>query len=155
MRQEAAVGGAVMTRIHIRETTSGVVPNTPINLVVADQQSSAASGSRDGAKSPSPARRAVALGCAVAETGEGGGETAKRPGVSDESGFYEEDEAMACASSLQAEDSVEIIFDKNASNNNLGADGRSPNTGTVYCVSITFCLKVELKEYHALMASTL
>ncbi len=125
-----------MTRIHIRETTSGVVPNpTPINLVVADQQSSSASGSRDGAKSPSPARRAVALGCAVAETGEGGGETAKRPGVSDESGFYEEDEAMACASSLQAEDSVEIIFDKNASNNNLGADGRSPNTGTVlsYC----------------------
>jgi hypothetical protein len=134
MRQEAAGAGAVMTRIHIRETTSGVVPNTPVNLVVADQQSSAsaaASGSRDGAKSPSPARRAVALGCAVAETGEGGGETAKRPGVSDESGFYEEDEAMACASSLQAEDSVEIIFDKNASNNNLGADGRSPNTGTV------------------------
>ncbi len=138
-----------MTRIHIRETTSGVVPNTPVNLVVADQQSSAASGSRDGAKSPSPARRAVALGCAVAETGEGGvgGETAKRPGVSDESGFYEEDEAMACASSLQAEDSVEIIFDKNASNNNLGADGRSPNTGTV--VSIYFFLKVELKEFHA------
>jgi len=122
MKQEAA-SGAVMTRIHIRETTT----HAAAAAVLDDQLSS-----RDGTKSPSPARRAVALGGAVAETaGDGGaacGETAKRPGVSDESGFYEEDESMA-SSSLQAEDSVEIIFDKNASNNNLGADGRSPNTG--------------------------
>jgi hypothetical protein len=119
MKQESAV----MTRIHIRETTNAAPATTE------EQQQP-----RDGSKSPSPARRAAAAG--VVEKKEAAGDlngngvevTAKRPGVSDESGYYEEEEQRAA--SLQAEDSVEIIFDKNASNNNLGADGRSPNTGS-------------------------
>lgn len=99
-----------MTRIHIRETNT---------LNSGDEPT------RDGgSKSPSPARRAEKKEAAPPANGES---AAKRPGVSDESGYYEEEELRAA--SLQAEDSVEIIFDKNASNNNLGADGRSPNTG--------------------------
>ncbi len=118
---------AVMTRIHIRETTLAAVAAA---AVLPDDQPQ-----RDGAKSPSPARRAVVVtggGVGEKDTGTVGGEAAKRPGVSDESGYFEEEELMAA--SLQAEDSVEIIFDKNATNNNLGPDGRSPNTGIIFAI---------------------
>ena len=119
MKQESATT-AIMTRIHIREAT-----NPTVAAIAAEDQQQ-----RDGSKSPSPARRAVEKKEPGGVDGNVGGETtAKRPGVSDESGYYEEEEPVAA--SIQAEDSVEIIFDKNASNNNLGADGRSPNTGTV------------------------
>ena len=40
-----------------------------------------------------------------------------REGVSNESGYFEDDDEQG---GLQEEDSIEIIFDKNASNNNSG-----------------------------------
>ena len=62
-------------------------------------------------KSPSPARKVQ------------GDKEAKTEPLNSDSGYFEgEDET------LRREESVEIIFDKNASNNNLGADGK-PNAG--------------------------
>ena len=57
------------------------------------------------------------------EAGEEGGGTAteenkmsEREGVSNESGYFEDDDESGTG--LNQEDSIEIIFDKNASNNN-------------------------------------
>ena len=70
------------------------------------------SGGRGENKSPSPVRKAL------------GDKEAKTETLNSDSGYFEgEDEG------IQNEPSVEIIFDKNASNNNGGTDGKSSNTG--------------------------
>ena len=71
------------------------------------------SGARGETKSPSPVRKApLAADKKATET------------LNSDSGYFEgEDDA-----SLQSESSVEIIFDKNASNNNVGASGNK-NSG--------------------------
>ena len=48
-----------------------------------------------------------------------------REGVSNESGYFEDEEEAGA----QREDSIEIIFDKNASNNNSGQSGGGPQSG--------------------------
>ena len=48
-----------------------------------------------------------------------------REGVSNESGYFEDEEE----SGAQREDSIEIIFDKNASNNNSGQSGGAAQSG--------------------------
>ena len=53
-----------------------------------------------------------------------------REGVSNESGYFEDEEEAGTGAGGQREDSIEIIFDKNASNNNSGQSasqsGRKP-----------------------------
>ena len=88
-------------------------------------------------KSPSPARREAAAGVPSDKGGEEGGKDAdkqnngdtKRQGVSDESGYFEGEEEGD--REIKEEDSVEIIFDKNASNNNITTANRksAANTG--------------------------
>ena len=48
-----------------------------------------------------------------------------REGVSNESGYFEDEEEAGA----QREDSIEIIFDKNASNNNSGQSGGGTQSG--------------------------
>ena len=48
-----------------------------------------------------------------------------REGVSNESGYFEDEEEAGA----QREDSIEIIFDKNASNNNSGQSGGAAQSG--------------------------
>ena len=48
-----------------------------------------------------------------------------REGVSNESGYFEDEEEAGA----QREDSIEIIFDKNASNNNSGNKSGKSNVG--------------------------
>ena len=82
-------------------------------------------GRSNSAKSPSPARRDA--GVAVTNNSETDRSAKKdeqtknsdknREGVSNESGYFEDDDDQGA---LQQEDSIEIIFDKNASNNNSG-----------------------------------
>ena len=63
--------------------------------------------------------------------GGGGGPAAEenkmsdknREGVSNESGYFEDDDESG--GGLNQEDSIEIIFDKNASNNNSGDSGQA------------------------------
>ena len=69
------------------------------------------SNGRGANQSPSPARKAL------------GDKEAKTEPLNSDSGYFEGED-----DTLQREESVEIIFDKNASNNNLGADGK-PNSG--------------------------
>ena len=75
-------------------------------------------------KSPSPPVRKAIM--ADKETG-------KMEPLNSDSGYFEgegeEDGEAEGEASLQTEASVEIIFDKNASNNNLGKDGKSLNSG--------------------------
>ena len=62
-------------------------------------------------------------------TDEGGGaaseenKMSEREGVSNESGYFEDDDESG--GGLNQEDSIEIIFDKNASNNNSGDSGQA------------------------------
>ena len=96
-----------MTKINIKECEGGV----------------ATEGTRS-SKSPSPARREAGL---PLDTTDKAAKTEHndltknsdktREGVSNESGYFEDEEE---SSSIQHEDSIEIIFDKNASNNNSG-----------------------------------
>jgi hypothetical protein len=94
-------------------------------------------GRSNSAKSPSPARRDA--GVAVTHNSETDHSAKKdieqtknsdknREGVSNESGYFEDDDEQGA---LQEEDSIEIIFDKNASNNNSGnksgKSGRQPH----------------------------
>ena len=83
-------------------------------------------GRSNSAKSPSPARREA--GVAMTQNSETDRSAKKdndqtknsdknREGVSNESGYFEDDDEQG---GLQEEDSIEIIFDKNASNNNSG-----------------------------------
>ena len=91
-----------------------------------DIQESNGGGGRGETKSPSPVRKAPVMG------GE-----AKEP-LNSDSGYFEGEEGE-----LQTESSVEIIFDKNASNNNLGADGKTPNSGKgsigIFVAHLFFC----------------
>lgn len=80
-------------------------------------------------------------------------ECIKKETFNSDSGYFEGDEEEYeeaegrvggggdVSSASEAEDrlaareaSVEIIFDKNATNNNVGQDGKSHNTGTAYCL---------------------
>ena len=83
-------------------------------------------GRSNSAKSPSPARRDAGVANNHSETDHSAkkdnhdqtkNSDKNREGVSNESGYFEDDDEQ-CA--LQEEDSIEIIFDKNASNNNSG-----------------------------------
>ena len=108
-----------MTKIDIKECEGGGGGVTTGVTGVTGVRSS---------KSVSPARReaGVAGGAASDNTATGAktdnidltkNSDKNREGVSNESGYFEDDEET---SSLQQEDSIEIIFDKNASNNNTG-----------------------------------
>lgn len=55
-------------------------------------------------------------------------ECIKKETLNSDSGYFEGDEEGGDIESSR-EGSVEIIFDKNATNNNVGQDGKSPNTG--------------------------
>ena len=84
-------------------------------------------GRSSSAKSPSPARRDA--GVPTTHNSETDRSAKKdnndqtknsdknREGISNESGYFEDDDEQGA---LQEEDSIEIIFDKNASNNNSG-----------------------------------
>ena len=84
-------------------------------------------GRSSSAKSPSPARRDAGLPATHnSETDRSAkkdnndqtkNSDKNREGISNESGYFEDDDEQGA---LQEEDSIEIIFDKNASNNNSG-----------------------------------
>ena len=83
-------------------------------------------GRSNSGKSPSPARRDAGVTVtnnretdhsANSDTDQTKNSDKNREGVSNESGYFEEEEDQ---SALQDEDSIEIIFDKNATNNNSG-----------------------------------
>ena len=90
------------------------------------KESEGGGGGRAGSsKSPSPARREAGIplkdpshDAPAAEEAQNKNSDKNREGVSNESGYFE-DEEEAGASGTR-EDSIEIIFDKNASNNNSG-----------------------------------
>ena len=97
-----------MTKIDIKESEGGGGVRTPSS------------------KSPSPARREAGLPNNHDLTDKSAkndnidhtkNSDKNREGVSNESGYFEEDDD---SNGLQQEDSIEIIFDKNASNNNSG-----------------------------------
>ena len=77
-------------------------------------------------KSSSPARREAGV-ADLAGSGQQQDQASdkNREGVSNESGYFEDEESE---DSLQQEDSIEIIFDKNASNNNTGSKTEGRNT---------------------------
>ena len=130
-----------MTKIDIKESEGGgASAGRPIRGQYPGHQSEASHSS----KSPSPARREAGLPttpkdtsspqtsppkaadenmsalCASSSSSRLPGQTVplcsdkNREGVSNESGYFEDEDG------LQREDSIEIIFDKNASNNNSG-----------------------------------
>ena len=129
-----------MTKIDIKESEGGgASAGRPIRGQYSGGQSEASHSS----KSPSPARREAgiptpkdtsaqtsppkaadenmsALCASSSSSSRLPGQTVplcsdkNREGVSNESGYFEDEDG------LQREDSIEIIFDKNASNNNSG-----------------------------------
>ena len=129
-----------MTKIDIKESEGGgATSSRPIRgplpgHVTCHDQSEASKSS----KSPSPARREAGIPTAKEASPQSSppkaadmsalwennsrlaGQTVplcsdkNREGVSNESGYFEDEDAV------QREDSIEIIFDKNASNNNSG-----------------------------------
>ena len=112
-----------MTKIDIKESEGGGGVRSPSS------------------KSPSPARREAGL----PNTHDLTDKSAKndnidhtkssdknREGVSNESGYFEEDDE---SNGLQQEDSIEIIFDKNASNNNSGQSS-NPTGRPLYYITI-------------------
>ena len=128
-----------MTKIDIKESDGGgASAGRPIRGQYPGAQSEASHSS----KSPSPARREAGIPtpkdtsaqtsppkaadenmsalCASSSSSRLPGQTVplcsdkNREGVSNESGYFEDEDG------LQREDSIEIIFDKNASNNNSG-----------------------------------
>ena len=62
-----------------------------------------------------------------------------REGVSNESGYFEDDDESGAG--LNQEDSIEIIFDKNASNNNSANSSDSAGRGdvTLFFSSLPLC----------------
>ena len=120
-----------MTKIDIKECEGG----------------GAVEGGRS-SKSPSPARREAGLPLDATD------KTAKteqndqtknsdknREGVSNESGYFEDEED---SSSLQHEDSIEIIFDKNASNNNSGQSSAQTGRNFIFLKNLKRALQSSL-----------
>ena len=102
-----------MAKIDIKETSEGVQAIGP----GLKQQQQAMNGRNPISKSPSPARRDAAPNNSNNSSADSlSNDPSKREGVSNESGYFEGEEE----GSEVRENSIEIIFDKNASNNNSG-----------------------------------
>ena len=104
-----------MAKIDIKETSEGVQAIGP----GLKQQQQAMKGRSPSSKSPSPARRDAAPNNSNNSSADSmSNDPSNRGGVSNESGYFEDEEE----GSEVRENSIEIIFDKNASNNNSGND---------------------------------
>ena len=102
-----------MAKIDIKETSEGVQAIGP----GLKQQQQAMKGRSPSSKSPSPARRDAAPNNSNNSSADSmSNDPSNRGGVSNESGYFEDEEE----GSEVRENSIEIIFDKNASNNNSG-----------------------------------
>ena len=102
-----------MAKIDIKETSEGVQAIGP----GLKQQQQAMKGRSPSSKSPSPARRDAAPNNSNNSSADSlSNGPSNREGVSNESGYFEDEEE----GSEVRENSIEIIFDKNASNNNSG-----------------------------------
>ena len=101
-----------MAKIDIKETGEGVQAIGP-----GLKQQQAMNGRSPSSKSPSPARRDAAPNNSNNSSADSlSNGPSNREGVSNESGYFEDEEE----GSEVRENSIEIIFDKNASNNNSG-----------------------------------
>ena len=111
-----------MAKIDIKETGDGVMGPTK---GIASRTSSS--------KSPSPARRDAAPhppGAGANASSDSMNDPDKRVGISNESGYFEDEED---GGELREENSIEIIFDKNATNNNTGNKAaESSKTGKIF-----------------------
>ena len=100
-----------MAKIDIKETSEGVQAIGP------GLKQQAMNGRNPSSKSPSPARRDAAPNNSNNSSADSlNNGPSNREGVSNESGYFEDEEE----GSEVRENSIEIIFDKNASNNNSG-----------------------------------
>ena len=116
------------------------------------KESEGGGGGRAGSsKSPSPARREAGIplkdpshDAPAAEEAQNKNSDKNREGVSNESGYFE-DEEEAGASGTR-EDSIEIIFDKNASNNNSGQ--AAEQTGRTWALFISAYSTQNLDSSH-------
>ena len=100
-----------MAKIDIKETSEGVQAMGP------GLKQQAMNGRNPSSKSPSPARRDAAPNNSNNSSADSlNNGPSNREGVSNESGYFEDEEE----GSEVRENSIEIIFDKNASNNNSG-----------------------------------
>lgn len=106
--------GLNMAKIDIKETSEGTV-------MMAGKKGGGRSPS---SKSPSPARRDAAPYQGASASSDSVSDPNKREGVSNESGYFEDEEE---GGELREENSIEIIFDKNATNNNLGNKAAESN----------------------------
>ena len=115
-----------MAKIDIKETGEAVGPG------LKQQQQQGMNSRSPSSKSPSPARRDAAPHNSNNSSADSllSNDPSNRGGVSNESGYFEDEEEAGEV----RENSIEIIFDKNATNNNVGQDGKSHNTGTAYCL---------------------
>jgi len=114
-------------------------------------------GRSSSAKSPSPARRDA--GVPTTHNSETDRSAKKdnndqtknsdknREGISNESGYFEDDDEQGA---LQEEDSIEIIFDKNASNNNSGNKSGKSGCMLDQCGDIPFLHGVSMKDFDLL-----
>ena len=103
-----------MAKIDIKETSEGV---QAIGPGLKQQQQQAMNGRNPSSKSPSPARRDAAPNNSNNSSADSlNNGPSNREGVSNESGYFEDEEEGGEV----RENSIEIIFDKNASNNNSG-----------------------------------
>ena len=103
-----------MAKIDIKETGE-----QGVQAIGLKQQQAMNNGRSPSSKSPSPARRdAGAPNNSNNSSADSllSNDPSKREGVSNESGYFEDEEE----GSEVRENSIEIIFDKNASNNNSG-----------------------------------
>lgn len=71
-----------------------------------------------------------------------------REGVSNESGYFEDDDESGAG--LNQEDSIEIIFDKNASNNNSANSSDSAECGLDQCRDVLKSHGVSMKDFDLL-----
>ena len=119
-----------MAKIDIKETSEGMQAIGP-----GLKQQQVMNGRSPSSKSPSPARRDAAPNNSNNSSADSlNNGPSNREGVSNESGYFEDEEE----GSEVRENSIEIIFDKNASNNNSG--NKASDKSGKNCV---FCLSVE------------
>ena len=101
-----------MAKIDIKETGEAVGSG------LKEQQQQGINSRSPSSKSPSPARRDAAPHNSNNSSADSllSNDPSNRGGVSNESGYFEDEEEAGEV----RENSIEIIFDKNASNNNSG-----------------------------------